>query len=288
MDPFWAAVAEFWWIGPTVIGAGALGWFGLREQRASRARRIELEAARADLAKARTAAISARTSARVARAQLARTQAERAAGRATGADQAAAKRAADRAAREVKAAAAAVKVHRAQVSAARAALTAAHRDPSSLPLPRLMAAHDTVVARWMEYETDPAKLIAFPTMSDGRDPVTAAYLERQSRAQWLRPASATARIQPADFTAYRDAVDALERAFERAEAEAWRRARAAGTVPPAAESASPADGADWKLLAQQAAQDVLTRASDALGRVLGSSGRGESGPNDSERDGPRR
>jgi hypothetical protein len=76
----------------------------------------------------------------------------------------------------------------------------------------------------MEYETDPAKLIAYPEMSDGRSPVMAAFLREQSIAQQLRPASATARMTPADFAAYRDAVRRVESAFDAAEDAAVRQA----------------------------------------------------------------
>ena len=50
MEPFLAVFAEFWWIGPTAIGAGALGWLGLRGQRGRRmsakARRLAYDASR--------------------------------------------------------------------------------------------------------------------------------------------------------------------------------------------------------------------------------------------------
>ena len=36
--------------------------------------------------------------------------------------------------------------------------------------------HDAVTSRWLEYELDVAKIIAFPAMSDGRQPLTAAFL----------------------------------------------------------------------------------------------------------------
>ncbi len=44
--------------------------------------------------------------------------------------------------------------------------------PSPLPdqLEKLFAVHDDVTARWLEYELDVARMIAFPTMSDGRQP----------------------------------------------------------------------------------------------------------------------
>ena len=43
-------------------------------------------------------------------------------------------------------------------------------------LDALFAAHDGVTTRWLDYELDVAKLIAYPAMSDGRQPLTAAFL----------------------------------------------------------------------------------------------------------------
>ncbi len=63
-------------------------------------------------------------------------------------------------------------------------------------LERLFAAHDAVTARWLEYELDVAKLIAFPAMSDGRQPLTAAFLRAKKVADGLRPASAEGRSSP--------------------------------------------------------------------------------------------
>ena len=51
----WAAIAEFWWIGPTMIGAGTLGWIGLRGQRSAKARRLAYDASRDALRTARLA-----------------------------------------------------------------------------------------------------------------------------------------------------------------------------------------------------------------------------------------
>lgn len=47
--------------------------------------------------------------------------------------------------------------------------TTASVAPSEL-LTRLFAEHDQITARWLDYELDVAKLIAFPAMSDGRQP----------------------------------------------------------------------------------------------------------------------
>jgi len=269
MDPLvWATIAEFWWVGPIVIGTGTLGWFGLRHQRTVSARRLEYDAARHDLRGARREATTTRVAVRVARADLARAQAERTASRATSADVAAARRDLQRAQREAKAAAATVRSRRAHVSAARAALPRSAADASSLPLGRLMAAHDAVTARWLDYETDPAKLIAFPTMSDGRQPRTAAYLARRAAAQRLRPSSAQPRMTPEEFAAYREAVHLLTRAFDDAEAEAWRHARAHGTIPPG-QDADP-EPAGWASVAQSVAQTVIATSADAISRAAAS------------------
>ena len=61
-------------------------------------------------------------------------------------------------------------------------------------LERLFASHDAVTARWLDYELDVAKIIAFPAMSDGRQPLTAAFLRAKRIADGLRPASAKARL----------------------------------------------------------------------------------------------
>jgi hypothetical protein len=92
-----------------------------------------------------------------------------------------------------------------------------------------MAAHDQLTSAWMAYETDPAKAIAYPSMSDVQAPLTAAFLREQQSAQWLRPSSRDARISPADFAAYRDAVARARRAFDAAERDARTRAGEATT-----------------------------------------------------------
>ena len=91
----WAAIAEFWWIGPTMIGAGTLGWIGLRRGRSTKARRLAYDASRDALRQARQDAAAARVGVRVARAELSQVQAEATAGRASHAEVAAARRALD-------------------------------------------------------------------------------------------------------------------------------------------------------------------------------------------------
>jgi hypothetical protein len=105
-------------------------------------------------------------------------------------------------------------------------------------------------------------------MSDGRQPRTAAYLARRAAAQRLRPSSAQARMTPEEFAAYREAVHLLTRAFDDAEAEAWRHARAHGTIPPG-QDADP-EPAGWVSVAQSVAQTVIATSADAISRAAAS------------------
>ncbi|OCG76362.1 hypothetical protein [Microbacterium sediminis] len=89
-------------------------------------------------------------------------------------------------------------------------------------LERLMETHDEVTRRWLDYELDVAKLIAFPTMSDGREELTAAFLRAKKVADGLRPASAEERIDAETLAEYRDAVHDFEVAFDIAEQNARR------------------------------------------------------------------
>ncbi len=211
-----------------IAGAGALGWLGLRGQRTSAARRLEVDAAAHDVRSARTALTHRRADAAVAHAELMRVQAERSIRDAPDREIASARRALQTARQNVRSASAALLARRASLRAARASMPHPGADPAEYPLAKVMDAHNRVLARWMQYETDPAKLIAFPAMSDGRSPVMAAFLQEQSQAQWLRPTSATARLSPADFAAYRDAVRRTERAFDAAEHDALGESRPAG------------------------------------------------------------
>ncbi|GAA5034500.1 hypothetical protein ACFQRL_14525 [Microbacterium fluvii] len=266
MDPLWVWAAEMWWIAPVVVGAGTLGWVGVRHQRAESARRLEYDAARHELRAARSEALQARSSASLAKADLARLEADRIRP-ASSAELAAARRELQRRQQEARATATDVRARRAYVRAARSAVPVPGADPSALPLRRVIAEHDAITARWMAYETDPARLIAFPTMSDGRQPLTAAYLAEQSQALALRP-SPTARVTPVQYAAYRDAVHRVARAFDAAEQSAWRAARAAGTVPP--DTTPPADAAappHWTDLAQSVAQTALAATAEAIARA---------------------
>ena len=100
------------------------------------------------------------------------------------------------------------------------------RDPAT-PAPnqlleRLIAEHDEITARWLDYELDVAKLIAYPAMSDGRQPLTAAFLRAKKIADTLRPASATAKVSEDAVAEYLDAVGNYAVAFEIAEKDARR------------------------------------------------------------------
>lgn len=89
-------------------------------------------------------------------------------------------------------------------------------------LERLFAEHDEITARWLDYELDVAKLIAFPAMSDGRQPLTAAFLRAKKTADALRPTSASAKIGEQQVSEYLDAVGNYAVAFEIAEKDARR------------------------------------------------------------------
>lgn len=99
---------------------------------------------------------------------------------------------------------------------------AAPRETQVTQLERLFATHDAVTARWLEYELDVAKIIAFPAMSDGRQPLTAAFLRAKRVADGLRPATAKAKLTKEQLAEYRNAVADFEVAFDVAERDARR------------------------------------------------------------------
>ncbi|MFE1664749.1 hypothetical protein [Microbacterium sp. P02] len=258
MDPLWASIAEFWWIAPTAVGAGTLGWFGMRGQRSVNERRLGYQAAKHQLREARADAAGKRVAVRIARAELAQTQGEKAASRATSTDVATARRLLQTAQANARSATAAVRTRRLQVTAARAALPST-TDAAALPLAKLVAEHDAVIARWMDYETDPAKLISFPAMTDPRVPSTAAYLRVYAETQQLRPATPRSPMTPPQFAAYRDAVARLQHAFDTAEHEAWRRARGDGSAPSGSRPPGAA-ASGW----MPRAQDMINRSVEVL------------------------
>lgn len=98
-------------------------------------------------------------------------------------------------------------------------------------LERLWADHDEITRRWLDYELDAAKQIAYPSMSDGREPLTAAFLRAQKKADTLRPVSFKALRSEADLAEYLDAVGDYAVAFDVAERDA-RRVRDTGFTAP--------------------------------------------------------
>ena len=86
---------------------------------------------------------------------------------------------------------------------------------------RTLAAQDAVTHRWLEYELDAEKLITYPAMSDGRQPLTAAFLRAKKVADNLRPRDGET-LSAERLREYRDAVTDYEVAFDLAEREARR------------------------------------------------------------------
>ncbi|QHK21780.1 hypothetical protein GU243_21240 [Pseudarthrobacter psychrotolerans] len=86
----------------------------------------------------------------------------------------------------------------------------------------LVAAHDAVNRRWLDYELDVGKLIDFPVMTDVREPLTVAFLRAKREADGLRPAKPEEITTAARLAEYRTAVHGFELAFDVAEREAKR------------------------------------------------------------------
>lgn len=262
MDPILVLVTEWWWIAPAGAGASALGWVGLRRGRPMQ-RRLELDAAQLDLRRAQQAVTQSRAQLKVARAELMRAQAEKATPRATAGAVPEARRRLQIAERQARAAIADLKARRAGVQAARAMMPTSRKEIDRMPLARLMAEHDALLARWMEYETDAAKAIGFPMMSDARWPPLDLFLREHQQASWLRPASRDARMSPADYSAYREAVRRATHAFDAAE-----RAARQGTPR---ELPEPDDRQnDWAEVAQDLldnAQRAITRSTEMWNRM---------------------
>lgn len=211
-------------------------------------RRLGYDAARLELRQAQKDARDAAVAARVARADAARVTAERAASHADAGAVAASRRALREAQLASRAAGAQLRAARARLSAERMALGSG----ASLPLHRLRARHDAVLARWMAYETDPGLAVAYPAMSDARQPLTAAFLAVVERARDHRPSEGT-RVTASDYSVYRQAVDDLEHAFDLAE----RSARGERVQP------APHDALF------EAAREVAERSTDVLNRTVG-------------------
>jgi hypothetical protein len=91
---------------------------------------------------------------------------------------------------------------------------------------KLIDAHDSTDARWLDYEVDIAKLLDFPMMTDMRAPLTIAFHKARRHADLLRPQRPDDLVGDRDAQLeYRNAVHEYISAFEIAEAEAIRRRR---------------------------------------------------------------
>lgn len=86
----------------------------------------------------------------------------------------------------------------------------------------LLAAHDDVNRRWLDYELDVGKLIDFPVMTDVREPLTVAFLRAKREADGLQPAGPAGIHSRTRLDEYRAAVRNFEVAFDVAEREARR------------------------------------------------------------------
>jgi len=262
MDPLSLAV-ELWWIAPVAAGGVAAGAVGLRRRSTRSGRRLEYDAARHDLKAAREAAAERRLAVKLARADVSRISAERSARRATPEQVAGAKRLLRAKENDARAASADVRAKQVRLNAARAAIPAAS---APRPLERLQAQHDAITAQWMRYETDPALQIAYPAMTDVKQPATAAYARAAGRAVDARRA-ATSMVDAATYAEYRDAVGDLERALEAAEHAARVQA---GESPSAS---------NW----QGAAHDLITRSTEAIDRAAGAAASAFAAWNDRKR-----
>jgi len=100
--------------------------------------------------------------------------------------------------------------------------TAAAEQASQSEVAALIAAHDAVNRKWLDYELDVGKLIDFPLMTDVREPLTVAFLRAKKEADALRPAAPGDITTAARLADYRAAVHGFELAFDVAEREGKR------------------------------------------------------------------
>lgn len=106
-------------------------------------------------------------------------------------------------------------------------LAAAGRDENTRrDITRVLEEHTRTDLRWFDYETDVAKLLDFPLITDMRNELTVAFHKAKQRADLIRPADAEALLGDKDAQReYRDAVHEYVTAFDVAETEAIRRRR---------------------------------------------------------------
>jgi hypothetical protein len=228
VEPILLILSSWWWVAPAAAGAGAATYAGLTT-RSRRARRLELDAARHQEVHAYRELQAAKARVRAAHADLLSAKAH-------GTQAAGARHALQTAKQSEKSASLELRASRSRMKAVRSQYSASSsRDP--LPIDRLYAAHDAVNARWLSYETDVDKALAFPQLTDARHPSTVAFLRAQREALARRPMLRD-RVTPQQYAEYRAAVQALEAALTEAE----RQARVPGAAPPTA-SASVASAA---------------------------------------------
>ena len=187
MEPFFTFLGNFWWlIFPAMGVMAAVGNAWERNARRRHRRRLEVLHAKAEL-KAAQAAARGRTGAIPIQTSPSATPATAA-----------------------------------MPTTPQTASTTFAAGSTAAQLERLFAAHDAVTARWLEYELDVAKIIAFPAMSDGRQPLTAGFLRAKRVADNLRPPTVKARLTKEQLAEYRNAVADYEVAFDVAERDARR------------------------------------------------------------------
>nr|WP_241429086.1 hypothetical protein [Agrococcus sp. ARC_14] len=92
---------------------------------------------------------------------------------------------------------------------------------------RILADHDEVDRRWLDFELDVSKLIDYPLMTDMREPLTQTFHRAKRVADGLRPEAPEALRAAGSLERYREAVRDYEVAFEAAVREAKRRAQSA-------------------------------------------------------------
>lgn len=211
MEPILLVIGSWWWIAPATVAAGA-GAYGALTTGRRRARRLELDAARHEESQAYRALVAAKAQVRTAQADVLVARSR------PGGAQAQAKYALIAARDSEKTASLELRASRARVKASYVQYRAT-TPAEPLPIDRLYAAHDAINGRWLSYETDVDKALAYPQVTDPRHPSTVAFLRAQREAQWLRPTPGR-RIAPAQFVAYRQAVAALDAALTEAERQA--------------------------------------------------------------------
>lgn len=232
MEPILLIMASWWWIAPAVAGAGAATYAGLTT-RSRRARRLELDAARQEESLAYRELVAAKARVRTASADMMTAKSRTGAPAFQTGD---ARRELLAAKQAEKTASLALRASRSRVKAGYAQYRAATaRDP--LPIDRLYAAHDAINTRWLAYETDVDKALAYPQMTDVRHPATLAFLRAQREALAQRP-TLRERATPEQYLEYRAAVRHLESTFDEAE----RQAGVAGAARPASPAATAAAG----------------------------------------------